>query len=152
MVPDSKIEDCIAWKFTTNSNYMAGSAYKAQFFGSTSTNFHSKIWKIWTPPKCKHFAWLAIQNRLWTSDRLQHRGWPKSGQCALGHQLPETAVHLFTKRRYSIRVWNMTSTWLSLVDLKPIRQKAIAKIKSHKISVAQNGFSQAKKWGFFLLR
>lgn len=59
-------EDCIAWKFTTNGNYTAGSAYKAQFFGSTSTNYHSIIWKAWAPPKCKHLSWLVVQNRLWT--------------------------------------------------------------------------------------
>jgi hypothetical protein len=30
--------------------------------------------KIWAPPRIKFFAWLAIQNCLWTTDRLDKRG------------------------------------------------------------------------------
>jgi hypothetical protein len=30
-------------------------------------------WEAWAPAKCKIFSWLVLQNRVWTSDRLQIR-------------------------------------------------------------------------------
>jgi hypothetical protein len=57
-------EDKIKWKFQPDGKFTTGSAYHAQFIGSTQTNFKHLIWKVWAPPKCKFFAWLAIQNRI----------------------------------------------------------------------------------------
>jgi hypothetical protein len=28
----------------------------------------SMVWRPWAPPKCKTFAWLVIQNLVWTAD------------------------------------------------------------------------------------
>ena len=39
------------------------------------------VWRNWAPPKCKFFAWLVLQNRIWTADRLVKRGWPNQGTC-----------------------------------------------------------------------
>lgn len=80
---NDEIEDYITWKLTANGTYSTGSAYKAQFLGSTTTNYLSIIWKAWTPPKYKHFARLDIQNRLWTSAQLQHQGWLNIGNCTM---------------------------------------------------------------------
>jgi hypothetical protein len=33
------------------------------------------VWKNWTPPKCKLFAWLILQNHVWTDDCLEKHGW-----------------------------------------------------------------------------
>lgn len=66
--------DQIAWKFTPHGHYSASSAYKAQCVGAPDTTFDSLIWKVWAPGKCKLHAWLIIQNRVWTSDRLATRG------------------------------------------------------------------------------
>ena len=73
------IEDTIVWNLSANGEYSAKSAYKAQFFGSYSSDMKTLIWKAWAPPKTKFFAWLALQNRLWTADRLARRGWPNCG-------------------------------------------------------------------------
>nr|BAD30357.1 hypothetical protein [Oryza sativa Japonica Group] len=59
------------------------SAYHAQCLGAPSTNLNSLIWKAWAPGKCKFHAWLIIQNRVWTSDRLAIRGWQNNGHCPL---------------------------------------------------------------------
>ena len=32
------------------------------------------VWRSWAPLKCKIFAWLAMQYRLWTSDRRARHG------------------------------------------------------------------------------
>jgi hypothetical protein len=52
--------DVISWTLTANGAYSAGSAYKAQFQGSTSCSFKQIVWKAWAPPKCRFFAWLAV--------------------------------------------------------------------------------------------
>uniref|UniRef100_A0A8R7UVN8 Reverse transcriptase zinc-binding domain-containing protein n=1 Tax=Triticum urartu TaxID=4572 RepID=A0A8R7UVN8_TRIUA len=62
------------------------------------------IWKMWAPPKCKFFAWLILQNRVWTADRLARRGWPNCGLCPLCKQVQESAVHLLFQCRFSAQV------------------------------------------------
>jgi hypothetical protein len=71
---NEEMVDDIPWTLTESGQYMAKYAYKAQFNGSTSSPLSSSVLKIWAPPKLKFFAWLAIQNRLWTTDSLANRG------------------------------------------------------------------------------
>jgi hypothetical protein len=71
---DKDIEDGITWTLSANGEYFATSAYKAQFFGASSTNMNTMVWKVWAPPKTKSLAWLALKNRLWTVDRLEREG------------------------------------------------------------------------------
>lgn len=99
---------------------MAKSAYALQFLGSTTTEFQSLIWKTSAPPKCKQFAWLAIQNRLWTSDRLQARGWPNQALCPLYRQAPESVMHLLAECKFSRRVWQSMADWVGCAPLRPL--------------------------------
>jgi hypothetical protein len=71
---DEHVEDEIAWKLTGNEQYSAASAYKLQFLGLVESCMYKLVWKAWAPPKVKNHAWLALQNRLWTADRLRRRG------------------------------------------------------------------------------
>jgi len=71
----------------------------AQFLGAMYTNLDQLIWKAWAPPKCKIFAWLAYQNRLWTADRLERRG------CPLCRHTDESVLHLFAQCRYTRHLW-----------------------------------------------
>ena len=112
------MEDSIVWNLTSNGEYSTSSAYKAQFFGATHTNMNKLVWKAWAPPKIKFFAWLAIQNRLWTADRLEKRGWANCGLCPLCKQTQETAAHLFSQCRFSKRVWRMTKDWLGISSIR----------------------------------
>jgi hypothetical protein len=111
------MEDSISWRLTTNGKYTTASAYKAQFFGATSTNMNRLIWKVWATPKVKFFAWLAIQNRLWTADRLEKRGWPNCGLCPLCKREPETITHLLINCRYTVRLWDSIRAWLDIHGL-----------------------------------
>ena len=70
------------------------------------------VWNTWAPPKCSFFAWLAVQNRLWTSDRLAIRGWPHQTVCHFCRCQPETGRHMFFECRYSRRIWAEASPWL----------------------------------------
>ena len=112
------VDDDITWKFEANGEYSAGSAYRAQFLGSTSTVMNKTIWKVWAPPKVKFFSWLAIQNRIWTADRLQKRGWENCGLCALCRRANETSGHLFFKCQFILCIWRMVKAWLGLGALE----------------------------------
>jgi len=112
-------EDTIRWKWTANGEYTTASAYRAQFLGSIKTDLHLLIWKPWAPPKCKFFAWLIIENRVWTSDRLAIRGWPRSDVCPLCRTEPESAHHLLVKCRFTKRMWRLIADWLNCQQLHP---------------------------------
>jgi hypothetical protein len=93
LVPDR--DDDILWKFTKSGIYTTKSAYNMQFLGMIDSDMLNMIWKAWAPPKSKFFVLKAIQNRIWTADRLQKRGWPNCGLCPLCKQTTETVSHLF---------------------------------------------------------
>jgi hypothetical protein len=116
---NSNTSDSISWKLTNSGCYSSKSAYNMQFLGHTKSSFPSLVWKPWAPPKCKTFAWLIIQNRVWTADRLQKRGWPNCGRCKLCNQVHESASHLLFKCRFTIGVWSSVRSWLGLHDVDP---------------------------------
>jgi hypothetical protein len=51
------------------------------------------------------FIWLMLQNRIWTSDRLQQRGWPNDYFCPFYHCNLETSCHLFQSCPITRQVW-----------------------------------------------
>ena len=78
------------------------------------------VWKHSPPPpKFKFFSWLILQNRVWTADRLERRGWPNGKTCPLCRREDETARHLFFTCRFTIRIWGMVKAWLGLEDFVP---------------------------------
>lgn len=112
-------EDTIFWNLTPDGNYMTALAYKPQFVGCIKSPELSTIWKSWAPPKCKFFAWLILQNRVWTSDRLARRDWDHRPSCPLCRATMETAHHLVFSCRYTRRVWASVSGWTGLANLHP---------------------------------
>lgn len=79
-------EDDIVWKHSNDRVYLAASAYKAQFLGMVLSPLDRMVWKAWAPLKVRFFAWLALQNRIWTADRLEKRRLENCGYalCARG--------------------------------------------------------------------
>jgi len=112
-------EDRINWKFTTSGEYIAASAYKAQFLGNVKAPKVQRIWRFWAPPKCKFFAWLVTQNCVWTSDKLQRRGWLHNPSCPLCRSAPETAFHLLAECRFTRRVWSLIASWTATACIVP---------------------------------
>jgi hypothetical protein len=111
--------DSISWKLSEDRQYSAKSAYLAQFLGSELTNMNWIIWKVWAPPKCKFFSWLAIQNRIWTADRLAKRDWPHNDVCALCGQTLESGLHFFVECRLTKRIWGEVVVWATVEGLSP---------------------------------
>jgi hypothetical protein len=111
-------EDNIVWNLSPNGEYSTSSAYKAQFFGATLTCMNEMVWKAWATPKVKFFAWLTIQNRLWTADHLEKRGWDNCGLCPLCKQTQETVAHLLSHCRFTKRVWTLVKEWLGIPSIR----------------------------------
>jgi hypothetical protein len=100
VVLHEEVEDDISWKLTANGQYSVASAYMLQFFGLVDSCINKIVRKAWATPKTKHHAWLALQNRPWTADRLRRRGWDNCGPCPLCQQTEETNNHLFVHCRF----------------------------------------------------
>jgi hypothetical protein len=101
------LKDDITWKLTESGHYSSKSAYELQFLGSTFSTLYNSMWKMWAPPKIKFFTWLVFQNRVWTADRLEKRGWPNCGTCPLCDQCTESVDHLLVHCRFTLRLWDM---------------------------------------------
>jgi hypothetical protein len=111
-------EDQITWTQTAHGEYTTVSAYKAQFNDCISTPTIAIIWKTWAPPKCKFFAWLIVQDRVWTSDLLARREWDHNPSCLMCRSTMETAHHLLASCRYTRQTWNLAVDWPRMPDLK----------------------------------
>ena len=73
------------------------------------------VWK-WTV-NGEYSAWLIIKNRVWTSDRLAARGWPRNEVCPLCRQVLETAHHQDTRNAswpYGLagHLWLTPALWI----------------------------------------
>ncbi|KAE8781339.1 hypothetical protein D1007_45375 [Hordeum vulgare] len=104
---DNHMEDDIVWKQANDGVYSASTAYKAQFLGLTLSPMDLMVWKAWVPPKVKFFAWLALQNHIWTTDRLKKRGWANCGLCPLCKREMETGATFSTSAAFTTRLWNL---------------------------------------------
>jgi hypothetical protein len=113
------VEDDIVWRLTANGEYSSKSAYEIQFIGAIASNMNKLVWKAWAPPKVKFFAWLLLQNRIWTADRLQARGWQNCDRCTLCNQTLETVEHLFINCRYTARIWDTIKDWVGIPLIQP---------------------------------
>ena len=63
------------------------------------------MWRTKLEGKVRFYIWLLLQNRNWTADRLQARGWPHTAYCRLCDQEPETAEHITLRCSYAREVW-----------------------------------------------
>jgi hypothetical protein len=112
-------EDDITWNLMDNGQYSASSVYEAQFFGLVYSDMYTLVWKAWATPKAKHHAWLALQDHLWTADRLEKRGWPNCGLCPFCNQVLESTNHLFVNCRFSIHICELLKEWIGIHGIYP---------------------------------
>jgi len=114
LVQDTQLsmqQDEIRWCWTADGQYTAQSAYKAQFCGSYCTFDSHAIWKAKVEDKHRFFAWLLVQCKLLTADKLIKRNWPCNPICPLCDQLEETAEHMCLHCVFAQEVWLLVSNW-----------------------------------------
>jgi hypothetical protein len=119
--PQEEEEDEITWTRTTDGAYSAKSAYEMKFDGNVASILSICIWKAWAPSRCKFFAWLMLQNRIWTSDRLQQRQWPSVYFCTFCRRSLETVNHIFQECPVTRQIWTAVGRWTSSPRLSGAR-------------------------------
>jgi hypothetical protein len=128
LVQDVQLSDVpgsISWWWTEHGTYTARSAYVAQFKGSCCSFNFSAIWRAQAEGKHNIFAWLLIQSKLLTADRLLGRNWPCNPVCVLCDQAFETAYHLCLECVYAREVWELVSHWVGQSLRIPVLNVAI---------------------------
>jgi hypothetical protein len=127
------------WIHSSSRQFSSKSCYKALFMGSITFEPWKRLWKTWTPPKCKFFLWLTIRNRCWTADRLQKRGLDDPEVCPLCDQELENIQHLFCNCIFARQFWHCILSSLRLANLSPASNES-------NLSPASNESSFAEWW------
>jgi hypothetical protein len=106
--------DQIVWRWTSNGQYTASSAYSCQFAGAVTPFPSRDIWKAFAEPKCVFFAWLILHNKTQTVDNLLKKNWHGATECSLCLSQQETTAHLLTQCNFSEALWNLAANRFSL--------------------------------------
>jgi len=110
------VQDSITWKWTSNGEYTAKSAYQIFFFLKLKPTGFS----IWVPPTTSvHHQLQCIINY-----RLSMRQWPCNPVCTLCNQEQEAATHLVLHCNFAKEVWERIRLWSGgLVDVPDEEQE-----------------------------
>ena len=104
---DVHMEDTFAWPHDPLGIYTASSTYDRLNQGAVRSPTAAAIWRSWAPLKCKIFAWLAVQHRLWTSDRRARHGLQdNTSPCYTCLQEEDTVEHIVVQCVYARQVWH----------------------------------------------
>ncbi|XP_066374650.1 uncharacterized protein [Miscanthus floridulus] len=112
--------DRFVWRWSSSGRYSVSSTYRAFFAGSTRLLGAKELWRAKAPPRVKLFFWLALHQRLWTSERRKRHGLKDEDACALCDQAAETGSHLFLRCVFSGLVWLALLGPLQLLPLMPV--------------------------------
>uniref|UniRef100_A0ACD5W3K6 Uncharacterized protein n=1 Tax=Avena sativa TaxID=4498 RepID=A0ACD5W3K6_AVESA len=112
-------DDSILWLLSPDGVYSAKSAYNLQMEGRQLSVMPNLVWEAWAPAKCKMFAWLLLQNRLWCVDRLMMREWPNCYFCPMCLRHLETAKHMFLDCPFARLLWAAIAAWPHCDGLAP---------------------------------
>jgi hypothetical protein len=87
-------EDRVTWRLCLLGVFSSSSAYAAMFLDKSQLLGTKQLWKVRVSAEYKFFFGLALQDRCWTSDRLEWHGLSHNGTCALWLQEVEGIDHL----------------------------------------------------------
>jgi hypothetical protein len=103
---DATRQDSFRWKGALSGNYSARGTYNLLCLGQVGFDMAEPIWRSHAPLKCKIFAWLALNYRLWTSDRRQRHGLQTSTDaCAVCLQDVDCLDHVLVQCSFAKQVW-----------------------------------------------
>lgn len=142
---DPSRPDCFSWPADPSGMYTASSTYHRLCLGVQRVPYAACIWKSWALLKCKIFAWLAVQHRIWTSDRRAKHGLQdQPSACYLCPQDEDNAEHILVHCVYAREVWHECFEALHLTTRRPT---ADDNLMDWWLEVRQ-GFRRADKRGF----
>jgi hypothetical protein len=98
--------DKYTWKGAPSGKYSAKDTYRMLCQGGITDGNHEQVWKARVPLKCKIFTWLALRDRLWTSERrFRHGLQDQRSPCFTYLQEEDTVDHILVQCPYSRMVW-----------------------------------------------
>jgi hypothetical protein len=118
-------EDSIRWKLTTSGQYSSRSTYRAQLAGSYCSFDALAIWKTKVESKHRFFAWLLVQRKILTADKLLAKNCPCNPMCPLCDQENETTDHLCLHCVFVQEVWVLVAEWSDDAVHVPGRQQLL---------------------------
>jgi len=118
-------DDKIIWKWTSHGDYTAKSAYEIQFRGSFCSFRPTAIWRAHAEEKHRFFAWLLVQEKLLTADKLMARNWSCNPTCSLCSAQPECAQHLCLHCPFAMQVWELVREWTNAKINVPVQDASI---------------------------
>ena len=102
-------QDVFTWTCSSSGQYSAKSVYSSLCNGWPKSPLAKCVWRSWAPLKCKIFVWLAMQYRIWTSDRRARHGLQDgSSACYTCLQDEDNADHILLQCPYAREVWYRT--------------------------------------------
>lgn len=111
------VPDSIIWRWASDQEYSAASAYGAMFIGSSVPFGATLIWRSRAPSRVILFFWLALHRRCWTAERRKRHGLQINDSCIMCLQASETLDHIVLGCVFSREVWNRLLFRLGLVAL-----------------------------------
>lgn len=141
------IEDSVRWAWEPSGNFSVRSAYANKFVGRQHYPAAKFIWKSNAPKWCKFFAWLALRNRCWTSDRLARRGLPHQATCPLCDQGTESMEHILIQCVVARETWVAVLTAWGRQDWAP--EIGVSLVPW--LTVERPGLRHVKDWRMLLL-
>lgn len=99
--------DRFEWPCDVSGTYTARSVYSRLCLGLVTSPTAAGIWRSWAPLKCKIFMWLAVQHRLWTSNRRARHGLQDNpSPCYTCLQEEDDVDHILAHCVYAREVWH----------------------------------------------
>jgi hypothetical protein len=99
------VDDNHFWWLAASGKYSAKEAYESLFLGSIGFQPFKRIWKIWAPPMCRFFLWLAAYKKCWTADQLARHDMTHPDRCPLCDQEEETIDQILISCVFSRQFW-----------------------------------------------
>ena len=110
------IPDKLCWRWSSDQEYSAASAYGAMFVGSARPPGAKLLWKTAAPPRVKFFFWLVVHRQCWTAARRKQHGLQDSDDCIMCAQAVEMMDHIILGCVLSRQIWAVILTKLHLLD------------------------------------
>jgi hypothetical protein len=142
-VQQTEMPDKISWKFNANGSFSTSLAYRVQFIGSYTDREWSKLWKAKVENKCKFQSWILLQNKLWTTDRINRHGGQINAICQLCRTQPESALHMLAHCSYTRHIWMELAQWIGITPTL-LQHNACLSIKEWWTNILCTGRGDAK--------
>ena len=106
-LPPTENEDRMQLKLTKNEDFDIRSFYN-KLRGSLSIIFPWKgVWKIKTPQRVSFFMWIAIWDKILTSDNLRGRGMDFVDRCIMCRCNGKMMDHLLLHYGKTYQLWSL---------------------------------------------